>query len=78
MIKLEVPLYCQECSSFNPIAEQTVFEASDLTGKVLRKNNTVIKCKHEDHCKNIYEYMEKTREKNKLYNEVRKEGGDLI
>ena len=78
MIKLEVPLYCQECSSFNPIAEQTVFEASDLTGKVLRKIDIVIKCKHEDRCNNIYEYMEKTREKNKLYNEVKNQGGELI
>lgn len=78
MIKLEVPLYCQECSSFNPVAEQNVFETSNFTGKVLREIHTVVKCKHEDRCKNIYEYMNKMREKNKHYNEVKNQGGELI
>lgn len=78
MIKLDIPLFCQECQNMKPIVEQTVVHASSINGEILRTTHTLIKCKHEDRCRSIYKYMEKTREKNKLYNEVRKEGGEII
>lgn len=78
MIKLEVPLYCHECPEFNPVTDQIFTHASSINGELLRKTITVVKCKYEDRCKTIYEYMNTMREKNKLYNEVKNQGGELI
>ena len=78
MIRIDVDLYCHDCSEFDPVTDQTVIHGASSNGSIIRGIDTVVTCKHKNRCRSIYEYMDKIREKNKLYNEVRKEGGEII
>ena len=76
MIKLVIEPYCHDCEEFVPVADPAILDIG--CPPVTKIVNTIVKCKHEDRCKAIYEYLDKMREKNKLYNEVMKERGELI
>lgn len=78
MIKLDVSPYCHECSDFEPTADTVTFDAVSISGKSIRYTDTVVRCKHVELCQRIYNYIEKIREKNELYNEVKNQGGELI
>ena len=78
MIKLDIPVFCDNCGEIKPYAESEEVMFKSIDGTRMTKTVTSIKCKHENRCRNIYSSMDNLRRKNELYNEVIDKGGDLI
>lgn len=62
-MKLEVEDYCQSCKVFTATYEQ--IDTHTGLGNIYNDfcSNVIIKCKYEDHCKNMKEYLSKTKSK---------------
>ena len=62
-MKLEVEDYCHNCTEFAATCDQ--IGAYDVLGKVCNgvHNTVIIRCKYEEHCKNMKEYLSKTKSK---------------
>lgn len=59
MIRLDVEDYCQDCDDFEPVAERTNYYA----GEVLKKCDTIVRCKHAGRCASIAEYLKEHPDK---------------
>lgn len=65
MITLIVPEYCQSCTDFEPQVTQRPEQVETGYGDLILCGDTYVECEYRRRCKNIYEHLEKKKEKEK-------------
>lgn len=63
MINLIVPEYCQSCTYFEPQVTQRPEKLNIGFSDFCICGDTIIECEYRYHCKAIYEYLEREKDK---------------
>lgn len=63
MITLIVPEYCQSCTDFEPQVTQRPEQLETGYGDIILCGDTYVECEYRHRCKNIYEHLEKEKDK---------------